>query len=408
MTCDVAVIGGGAAGMMAALTAALRGLDVALVEPNSMLGRKVRITGKGRCNLTNNCDLKDFLRNVPRNPKFLYSSLSAFSPSDTMSFFEEIGLPLKTERGNRVFPVSDIANDVADALTRELRSAGVTIIREKVRRIAVRDGAVSAVKVQSGMVNCSAAIICTGGCSYTGTGSTGDGLRIARELGHKIITTRPSLVPLTSPDEDCSELMGLSLRNVSLRVFEDGENIYSDFGEMLFTHFGVSGPLVLSASAHMRRFDDSDYSIEIDLKPALDEESLDKRVLSDFEKFRNSDFINSLNELLPKKLIPVVVRRSGIDPRVKVHSITREQRRELVRLIKAFPVSINGTRPIDEAIVTTGGVDVMQIDPRTMQSKLVSGLYFAGEVIDVDAYTGGYNLQIAWSTGRMAGNKVLV
>lgn len=394
--------------MMAALTAAERGASVILLEPNDNLGRKLRITGKGRCNLTNNCEIRDMLKNVPRNPKFLYSALNSFSPADAIAFFEERGLRTKTERGNRVFPVSDNANDVAQTLVRELERAGVEIIKASAKQLIIEEGRCCGVRLVSGDIACGAAVVCTGGCSYPRTGSTGDGYGFAQQAGHSIIKPAASLVPLVEAGSVCRELMGLSLRNVALRVLEDGREIYSDFGEMLFTHFGVSGPLVLSASAHMRSFGSSRYRLLIDLKPALDSAALDRRILSDFEKFHNSDFINSLNELLPKKLIPVAVKMSGIDPRVKVHSITREQRLSLVELLKAFPVEISSTRPIDEAIVTTGGVDVREIDPRSMQSKLVSGLFFAGEVLDVDAYTGGFNLQIAWSTGRKAGESIIV
>lgn len=405
---DAVVIGGGASGMMAALTAAERGLSVILLEPNDSLGRKLRITGKGRCNITNNCEIRDMLKNVPRNPKFLYSALNSFSPADAIAFFEERGLHTKTERGNRVFPVSDNANDVAQTLVRELVRAGVEIIKAPAKQLIIEDGSCVGVRLASGDIASGAAVVCTGGRSYPRTGSTGDGYVFAEQAGHSIIKPAASLVPLVEAGGVCRELMGLSLRNVALRVLEDGKEIYSDFGEMLFTHFGVSGPLILSASAHMRNFGGSRYRLLIDLKPALDASALDRRILSDFEKFHNSDFINSLNELLPKKLIPVAVKVSGIDPRVKVHSIAREQRLALVELLKAFPVDISSTRPIDEAIVTTGGVDVREVDPRSMQSKLVSGLYFAGEVLDVDAYTGGFNLQIAWSTGRRAGESITV
>ncbi len=405
---DVVVIGGGAAGMMAALAAGGRGLSVILLEPNKFLGRKLRITGKGRCNITNNCDIREFMKNVPRNPKFLYSSLNSFSPTDVIAFFEENGLPTKTERGNRVFPVSDNANDVADILVRMLSSAEVEVVKAAAKRILYEEGRVIGVETDTGNISCDAVIVCTGGRSYPKTGSTGDGYVFARAAGHTVIEPASSLVPLVEAGSTCKELMGLSLRNVSIVVLEDGKKIYSDFGEMLFTHFGVSGPLILSASAHMRCFGKCEYRILIDLKPALDDAALDRRVLSDFEKYHNSDFTNSLNDLLPKKLIPVIVQMSGIEPRVKVHSITREQRLGLVKLLKAFPVRISGTRPIDEAIVTSGGVDVREIDPRSMQSRLVDGLYFAGEVLDVDAYTGGFNLQIAWSTGRKAGENVLI
>lgn len=324
-----------------------------------------------------------------------------------MEYFERLGVPLKVERGERVFPESDRAADISAALERNMRECGVKPLRARAIGIETDSGAVSAVKTDRGAVSCRAAIVCTGGLSYPATGSTGDGFSFARELGHSVTPPRASLVPLTSPGTLCRDLMGLSLRNIAVTVFEDGKKIYSDFGELLFTHFGLSGPTILSASAHMRRFGECSYRVEIDLKPALDEQKLDKRLLSDLEKHKNNDFINSLGELLPRKLIPVVVQLSGIDGRTKCNSITREQRHELLALLKHFPVEIDGTRPVSEAIVTSGGVNVREIDPRTMRSKLVPGLYFAGEVIDSDAYTGGFNLQIAWSTGYLAGNSVI-
>lgn len=403
---DVVVVGGGAAGMLAAAEAALRGFSVVLLERNRDLGRKLRITGKGRCNITNSCDIKDFMANVPGNGKFLYGALNRLSPADTMGLFENLGVPLKVERGNRVFPVSDDANDVAECLVSYLADAGVELKRTSARSILTGNGAVRAVTTEAGEIPCKNVIIATGGASYPGTGSTGDGWKMAEELGHSVVVPRPSLVPLEVHGDTCSRLMGLSLRNVKLSVFEDGKSIFSDFGELLFTHFGMSGPLILSASAHMRRIGSSEYTIEIDLKPALDEAVLDKRVLSDFAKHKNNDFINALGELLPKKLIPVVVSFSGIDPREKVNSVTREQRQELLRVLKHFPVSVSGARPISEAIVTSGGIRVGEIDPKTMESKLVKGLYFAGEVIDVDAYTGGFNLQIAWSTAYTAAHSL--
>ena len=405
-TSDAVVIGGGAAGCFCAMELARLGVGVTLLEPNRELGRKLRITGKGRCNLTNHCDARTFLENVPVNGRFLFSALNGLDPEDTMAVFEGLGVPLKTERGNRVFPVSDKAGDVASALETAMRAGGASVLRTRARGIETAEGKVCAVDTPEGRLSCAAAVVATGGLSYPATGSTGDGLRFARALGHEIVPPRASLVPLTSPDETCRELMGLSLRNVALAVYEDEKRIYEDFGEMLFTHFGVSGPLVLSASAHMRHFGARSYRLEIDLKPALDEAALDKRVRGDFEKYRNSDFINALGDLLPKKLIGPVVERSGIDPRCKVHSITREQRLGLVKLLKAFSVPVDGTRPIDEAIVTSGGVDVHQVSPKTMESKLVGGLYFAGEVLDVDAYTGGFNLQIAWSTAHAAARAI--
>lgn len=393
--------------MLSAVVAGERGLSVLVVDPNRQLGRKVRITGKGRCNVTNNCDIKDFMKNVPRNPKFLYSSLNSLSPADTMMMFEENGVPLKTERGNRVFPVSDKAADIVEALERMMKNAGVETMHGKVTRILSENGAVTGVETDKGKISCGAVIVCTGGKSYPATGSTGDGYRFAREFGHTIVKPMPSLVPLESDDDYCAEMQGFSLKNVTLNVFNGkGEKIFSELGEMLFTHFGVSGPLVLSASAHMRDFDNDTYRLSIDLKPGLDEQKLDARILRDFEKYRNRSFANSLGDLAGRSMIPVLVRLSGIPADTQVNSITRAQRLNLVQLFKAFPVSISGPRPISEAIVTTGGVDVKEVDPRTMASRLATGLYFAGEVLDVDAYTGGFNLQIAWSTAHTAGLNV--
>lgn len=404
---ELVVIGGGAAGMMCAYNAAKRGIDVVLIDPNRQLGRKLRITGKGRCNVTNNCDVREFMRNIPGDGRFLYSALNRFSPADTIAFFESHGLPLKTERGNRVFPVSDNANDVAGLLARLCERSGVTVLRSTARKIITEDGAVSAVVTEDGTIACRAVAVCTGGLSYPLTGSTGAGYRFARELGHTVTETRPSLVPLESDDDYCAEMQGFSLKNVTLSAFEDERLIYKELGEMLFTHFGVSGPLVLSASSHMRSFDKAGYRLEIDLKPALDEKKLDARILRDFEKYSNKEFKNSLTDLAGHTMIPILVRLSGIPEDAKVNSVTREQRMRLLHLLKAFPVSVSGTRPVDEAIVTAGGVSTKEIDPRTMGSKLVQGLYFAGEVLDLDGYTGGFNLQIAWSTGYVAGNSVL-
>ena len=397
------MIGGGAAGMTAAIMAAEHGRDVAIIEPNEKLGRKVRITGKGRCNLTNACDVKTFLENVPTNPKFLYSAVTAFPPAEAMEWFESLGVPLKVERGNRVFPVSDNANDVAEALIRRLRALGVRHVRNRALDIAVEDGAVRAVVTDRGEIPCGRAILCTGGLSYPATGSTGDGYALAAKLGHTVVPARASLVPLESSAGYCAELAGFSPRNVDVRLLEDGKTIYAERGEMLFAHFGVTGPLVLSASAHIRHWGARRYDLAIDFKPALSPEKLDERILRDFEKFRNRDIANGLDELLPKSLIPVMLRLADIPGETKVHSVTREQRLRLGGVIKAFPVPLTGPRPVAEAIVTGGGVDVRQADPRTMQSKLVRGLYFAGEVLDVDAYTGGFNLHIAWATGRKAG-----
>lgn len=403
---DVVVIGGGASGMMCSAVAAERGLDVILLEPNKILGRKLRITGKGRCNVTNNCDIKEFLTNIPGDGRFLYSALNRLSPRDTMELFEGLGLKLKTERGNRVFPVSDNANDVAGALQRYMHRSGVRIERCSAKHILTENSAVVGVQTDEGVIDCRAAVICTGGLSYPLTGSKGAGYKMAQELGHTVTERRPSLVPLESDDEYCAQMQGFSLRNVTLSAFEDGKLIYKELGEMLFTHFGVSGPLVLSASSHMRNFGKANYTLSIDLKPALDEKKLDARLLRDFEKYANRDFANSLGDLAGKAMIPVLIELSGIPADTKVNSITRDQRHALLTLFKNFPVSISGPRPIDEAIVTSGGVSTKEINPRTMESKLISGLHFAGEVMDLDAYTGGFNLQIAWSTAYTAANSL--
>ena len=401
---ELVVVGGGAAGMMCAYTAASRGVDTLLLEPNRLLGRKVRITGKGRCNITNNCDIKEFMRNIPGDGRFLYSALNRFSPEDTISFFESHGLSVKTERGARVFPVSDNANDVAGLMTQLCTRAGVRVLHERAKRVHIVDGAVAGVLTEAGLISARAVCVCTGGLSYPLTGSTGDGYAFARAAGHSVSECRPSLVPLESPNDYCAEMQGFSLKNVALSAYEDEKLIYKEQGEMLFTHFGVSGPLVLSASSHMRRFGEANYRLEIDLKPALDEKKLDARILRDFEKYSNREFKNALCDLAGYTMIPTLVRLSGIPEDEKVNSITREQRRALLHLFKAFPVEVSGTRPIDEAIVTSGGVSTKEINPRTMESKLVSGLYFAGEVLDLDGYTGGFNLQIAWSTGYVAGS----
>ena len=406
MSKRIVVIGGGAAGMMAAISAAEGGASVTLLEPNERLGKKLNITGKGRCNVTNDSDMAGLLANVPRNGKFLYSAFSRFDGRDAMTFFEGLGVPLKVERGGRVFPVSDRSFDVSAALERRLRALRVTVLRRRALSVRTDGGAVSSVETEEGALPAEAVILATGGVSYPATGSTGDGHRMAAQAGHTVTPLSGSLVPLegvVAPGIPCGRLQGLSLRNVGLSVFESGKMIYTDFGELLFTHFGVSGPLVLSASAHMRRFDKKTYRLEIDLKPALDAAQLDRRLLSDFAKYANHDFRNALDDLLPQKLIPVVVALSGVPEREKVHDLTREQRQALAQILKHFPVEITGPRPAADAIVTSGGVKVSEIDPNTMESKLVKGLYFAGELIDTDAYTGGFNLQIAWATGRAVG-----
>lgn len=404
MKTDVIVIGGGAAGMMCAYTAACGGADVILLEPNRQLGRKVRITGKGRCNVCNDCDEKTVLKNIPGDGRFLFSALSKLSPRETMAFFESLGVPLKTERGNRVFPVSDRANDIADSLANAVAAAGVRVLQAKAKRILIDEGKISGAETERGLITSDAVVICTGGKSYPATGSTGDGYRFARAAGHTVHAPRPSLVPLESDDPCCPALQGFSLRNVTLTATDDtGKILFRDLGEMLFTHFGVSGPLVLSASAHMRDFEHRRYRLEIDLKPGLDEKKLDARVLRDFEKYANREFQNALFDLAGKSMVPVLVERSGIPAEQRVNSITREQRHALVQLLKHFTIDVTGTRLIDEAIITSGGVELKEINPRTMESKFVSGLYFAGEVLNLDAYTGGFNLQIAWSTGYTAG-----
>ena len=400
----VAVVGGGAAGMMAAIAAANMGANVTLFERNDRLGKKLRITGKGRCNVTNDCDRDTFLSNVPTNPRFLYSALASFTTADTKAFFENLGVPLKTERGNRVFPVSDKAIDVVVALKDAVRDAGVKVINERVTSLLLRDGAVCGVYT-SRPYDFERVIVCTGGKSYPLTGSDGDGYKLAVQAGHSVTKLLPSLVPITCKGNDHRAMQGLSLRNVGLTIKDNatGKAVYRDFGEMMFTHFGLTGPMILSASAHLPDIAPDKYTAYIDLKPALDEKTLDARLLSDFAKYHNKDFANSLGDLLPQKMIEVVVARSGIDPHKKVNSITAEERRELIALLKGFSMSLQGFRPIDEAIVTNGGVNVGEIKPASMESRIVSGLYFAGEVLDVDAYTGGFNLQIAFSTGHLAG-----
>ena len=402
---QIAVIGGGPAGMMAAIKAAENGARVTLIERNDRLGKKLRITGKGRCNVTNDCDSREFLCNVPTNPRFLYSALSCFSTEDTKDFFESAGVPLKVERGRRVFPVSDRADDIVSAMVRQTKTAGVEIICGRVDGLELADGEIRGCRVNGRTVRADAVIIATGGKSYPLTGSDGDGYKLAASVGHRVTPLMPSLVPLTSPSKVCPALQGLSLKNISLKITDTvtGKCVYEDFGEMMFTHFGMTGPMILSASAHLTDVTSGKYEAHINLKPALDEKQLDARILSDFSKYSNKDFINALSDLLPSKLIPVAVSLSGIDARKKVNSVTKEERAALCSVIRDIHVRIDGFRPIAEAIVTKGGVDVKEIDPKTMCSKLCRGLYFAGEVIDVDAYTGGYNLQIAFSTGALAG-----
>ena len=401
---NVVVIGGGASGLMAAGTAAYYGANVTLLEKNSRTGRKILVTGKGRCNITNNCDKDTFIANVPTNPRFLYSAINNFDCQDTIDFFNDLGLETKTERGNRVFPVSDKAMDVAYTLYTFAKHNGVKIIESTAKVILTSEGKVSGVLDTKGnKYDADCVIIATGGMSYPGTGSTGDGYKLAKTVGHTITEIKPSLVGLISSDEFCKELQGLSLKNVNLMAYENGKEIFSEQGEMLFTHQGVSGPLVLSASSHMRNFEKKSYKISIDLKPALSEEKLDLRLQKDFSEHKNNQINNSLGKLLPKKIIPVVLKMWGIDPTKKCNSITKEERQELNKILKNFTVKIKSLGSIKEAIITSGGVSTKEISPKTMESKILSGLFFCGEVIDVDAYTGGFNLQIAFSTGRLAG-----
>lgn len=401
----VIVIGGGAAGLFAAISAAENGADVLLLEKNDRCGKKLRITGKGRCNVTNDCTTEEFLQNVPSNPRFLYGALNCLSTQDVKDFFEGEGVPLKTERGKRVFPVSDKAEDIVSALVNACRDRGVKIINEKVLSLIIEDEKIKGVKTHSGERYADAVIICTGGRSYSRTGSDGDGYEFARSAGHTVTPLLPSLVPIVCAGKLCPSLQGLSLKNVALSIIDKNtqKEVYSDFGEMMFTHFGITGPMVLSASAHIPDISSGRYEARINLKPALDEKTLDARVLSDFSKYANKDLINALDDLLPQKLIPVVISLSGIDERKKVNSITREERKALTDVIRSIRLSLTGFRSLEEAIITKGGISVKEIDPKTMASKKCKGLYLAGEVIDVDAYTGGFNLQIAFSTGKLAG-----
>lgn len=402
------IIGGGAAGLMAACAAAEKygGRAVTVIEKNRRPGRKLMITGKGRCNVTNNCDRDTLISNVPANGRFLFSAFSDFGTADTMEFFEKRGVPLKTERGNRVFPVSDKASDIVDALVNAVNKSGVKILTAEAEEILTDNFSVTGVRTRDGeILEADSVILATGGMSYPVTGSTGDGYKMAGMLGHTVTPLKASLVPLNVKQGFCSRLSGLSLKNVTLTVYESGRKkpVFSELGEMLFTHFGISGPLVLSASAHMRKMGSAEYVAYIDLKPALDEQKLDSRILRDFEEEKNRNFGNSLDKLLPKSIIPVIISLSGIAPDTKVNQISREQRARLCGVLKALRLDITGFRPIEEAIITGGGISVKEINPSTMESKLVSGLFFAGEIIDADAYTGGFNLQIAFSTGHLAG-----
>ena len=414
----VIVIGGGPAGMMAAITASQKGNEVTLIEKMSMLGRKLLITGKGRCNITSSLPIDEFIKNTPGNGRFLYSCYERYTNKDIIDFLDKQGLKVKEERGNRIFPVTDHSTDVLKCFTKKLKELNVEIIEnEKVNEIIVKENESSkkvvGVKTEKRNIECDKIILATGGKSYPKTGSTGDGYKMVEKLGHTITKIRPSLVPLETYQKNiCQELQGVSLRNISIKISDTEKNkiIYEDFGEMLFTHFGISGPTILSSSAHLVRYKnieqkllDRKIELEIDLKPALSEKKLDERILRDFEELKNKQFKNSLEKLLPKKMIPVIVSLSNIDENKQVNEITKEERLKLVNVLKHFKLQIKGFRPIDEAIITAGGVKIKEINPKTMESKLVNGLYFAGEIIDVDAYTGGFNLQVAYSTGYVAG-----
>lgn len=398
------MIGGGAAGMMAAIAAAEQGASVRLIERNEKLGRKLYITGKGRCNVTNHCTPEEVLAATACNSRFLYGAMSRTTPTDVERFFTELGVPLKVERGNRVFPQSDKAADIIDALFFQLRRGKVKIVQARATALQIQEGVIQGVETDQGVFPCQAVVLATGGLSYPSTGSTGDGHQMVQMLGHTIVTPRPSLVPLEAVEDFCGRMQGLALKNVRLTIKNQKKKVlYQEQGELLFTHFGLSGPLVLSASAHMRDFEKEQYTAMIDLKPALDETTLDTRLVRELTANANKDMTNVMGALVPRMLIPVLLERAGIPGERKAHDLTKGERRRLLEQMKQFTVSIRGTRPIAEAIVTAGGVKVSEVDPKTMASKKIAGLYFAGELLDVDAYTGGYNLQIAWATGREAG-----
>ena len=401
---NVIVVGGGAAGMMAAIFAARNGQNVTLLEKNEKLGKKIFITGKGRCNITNASEIEDLFSAVISNPKFLYSGFYSFTNDQVIHFFEELGVATKIERGNRVFPVSDRAADVIDALFFHMKKLNIPVTQARASQICLEEGRVSGVETDCGFFPCRAAVLATGGCSYPATGSTGDGYEMARALGHTVVSPVPSLVPLEAEEDFCGKMQGLALKNVSLRVKnQKGKVVYQEQGELLFTHFGLSGPLVLSASAHMRDFAREQYTCVIDLKPALEEQKLDARLVRELSEQANRDFQNVLGSLVPRLMVPTVIALTGIPGDRKAHDMTKGERRRLLEVLKGLVIHIRGPRSIAEAIITSGGVKVGEIDPKTMGSKKVPGLFFAGELIDVDAYTGGFNLQIAWATGRAAG-----
>ena len=404
MMFDGIVIGGGPAGMFAAITAAQNGQKVLLLEQNDRLGKKLLITGKGRCNVTNHCSASEVLQNVPRNGRFLYSAMEAYPPERIMDFFSQNGCELKTERGNRVFPVTDRSSSVLDCLKNVMRRAGVTVRTARVKGIATLNGEVCGVRTEQEHIDSRWVILATGGLSYPATGSTGDGYRMAQVLGHTIVPAQGSLVPLETAGTDAQRMQGLSLRNVAVKLLNGkGKVLYKDFGELLFTHFGISGPTVLSASCHLKG---EGCKLVIDLKPALEESKLNERILRDLEMYQNRSMENALTDLLPRSMIPVILERSGIDPALQANSLTKQLRRQLLEQMKGFSLEITGKRPVAEAIITSGGIKVSEIDPKTMASKIVPGLYFAGEIIDCDAYTGGFNLQIAWATAYAAGMAV--
>ena len=409
---DVIIIGGGPAGMLAGISAAKRGNKVTIIEKMNSCGKKLLITGKGRCNITNSTDIKGFIENTPCNGRFLYGALNNFDNNDIINLLENEGVKTKVERGGRVFPVSDKSQDVLNALLRILKKLDVEILTNtEIKKIIIEENCVKGVKLSSGeKLYAEKVILATGGKSYSVTGSTGDGYKLAKEIGHSITDIKPSLIPLISNGEECGKLQGLSLRNIAIKLKNNDKVIYEDFGEMLFTHYGVSGPVILSASAYLIRcknmnelLKNNRIKLEIDLKPALSEEKLDLRILRDFDEVKNKEFKNSLDKLLPQKLIPVIIENTKINPKKQVNEITKEERERIVKKLKHFEININGIRPIEEAIITSGGISTKEINPKTMESKIIKGLYFAGEIIDVDALTGGFNLQIAWSTGFTAG-----
>lgn len=407
----VLVVGAGPAGLMAAGSAAMYGADVTILEKNSRVGKKLLITGKGRCNITNNCDVSTYISNIPTNGKFLYSAVNNFTPTDAIDFFENLGVKTKTERGNRVFPVSDKASEVASALQKYVENLGCKIKQADIKSLVIKDGSLIGCKDKDGNTYLGdSVIIACGGLSYPLTGSTGGGYALAKQAGHTIVEPKPSLVPLECEEKYCRDMQGLSLRNVAVTVFDNKtqKSVYNDFGELLFTHFGISGPTILSASAHMKNMENGRYKILIDLKPALDEKQLDMRIQRDFQKNINKDVSNSFSELLPRKMIPTVLKLWDVPFDKKCNSITKEERQKLVSILKNFPVSVSGFRPIEEAIITSGGIKTSEINPKTMESKLLKSLYFAGEVIDVDGYTGGFNLQIAYSTGVLSGQSAAI